>query len=62
MKHKLCTKCGTLTRYKNIIELYEVKDSYALWNCSQCGHQEKISNEELIIRSQVQSKSPSLKA
>lgn len=62
MKYKLCAKCGTLTRYKNIIELYEVKDMYAIWNCSRCGNQEIISNEELIIRSQVQSKSLSLKS
>ncbi len=60
MKYKCCAKCGNRTRYKNIIELYEVRDMYAIWTCSQCGNEEKISNDELIIRCQVKNKSSSL--
>ncbi len=62
MKYKSCPRCGTKTRYKNIIELYEVRDRYAVWTCSQCGIRERISNDELLIRSQAKSKSSSLKA
>lgn len=61
MKSKSCPRCGTKKKYKNIIELYKVKDLYALWTCSQCGFQEKILNDELIIRCQSKSKSSSLK-
>ena len=62
IKYKSCPKCGTKTRYKNIIELYEIKDMYSLWTCSKCGVREKISNDELIIRCRSKSKSSSLKA
>ena len=62
MKYKSCSRCGTKTRYKNIIELYEVTDMYALWTCSKCDNREKISNDELTIRCRAKSKTPSLEA
>lgn len=61
-KFKRCPKCNTQIRYKDIIDLYEVKDSCAIWTCFQCGNKERISNDELIIRCQVERKSLSLRA
>lgn len=59
LKSKRCPKCGTQATYKNIIELYEVRDLYAVWTCSRCGNQEKIDNGELIIRCRAKSQATS---
>ncbi len=54
--YKRCSKCGSSIKYENIIDLYVLKDNDAIWNCTQCNHQESISIDELLIHCQKQSK------
>lgn len=62
LQSKQCPKCNTRTTYQNIIELYEIKDFCAIWTCSQCGHEEIMSNDELIFRCRIKNQYSNLTA
>lgn len=53
LQYKRCPKCHSNHRYKNIIDLYEVKDSHSIWTCDRCNYQEIISNSELVKLCQI---------
>ncbi|MEM8718460.1 MAG: hypothetical protein AAGE84_04005 [Cyanobacteria bacterium P01_G01_bin.39] len=46
--YKRCQKCYRNTKYKDILDLYLLKDSSATWVCPYCQHSETIEIDSLI--------------
>lgn len=46
--YKRCSRCKKNTKYRDVLDLYLLKDNSAIWICAYCQHSETVQIESLL--------------